>query len=347
MGRLTSTCLIAIACGAPLGIPSIASAQQAEDATRTAARALGTAGVEALQTGDVGVATDKLEKAYIILKVPSLGLWSARALVKRGLLVEAAQRYQEVSELPLGSGDTSVQQQAQADAKAELEALRPRVPTLRIRVVDADLQSVSVFIDGKQIEASLIDSPQPINPGTHQVGLMRGAEHTVTSVSVAEGGRQSIELRLGPQAPAAKDASSNQGPEPATAAGASDHAVSTKPEDFPGKRSASSTLPTLGWIAVGVGGAGIVLGGVTGVIAMSKKSNLDSDPRCHNESCPPSSQAKVDSLMTMRSVSTAGFIAGGVLAGTGAIILLTSRSPNKSETQAWVMPNGIVLRRTF
>jgi hypothetical protein len=40
-------------------------------------------------------ASDKLVKAYHLLKVPSFGLWSARALEKRGLLLEALARYLE------------------------------------------------------------------------------------------------------------------------------------------------------------------------------------------------------------------------------------------------------------
>jgi hypothetical protein len=48
--------------------------QAPDEATRTAARALGTAGVEAFEAGDMNTASDKLEKAYQLLKVPSLGL---------------------------------------------------------------------------------------------------------------------------------------------------------------------------------------------------------------------------------------------------------------------------------
>jgi len=47
------------------------------------------------------LASSRLEKAYVLLNVPSLGLWSARALAKRSLLVEAANRYYEVTSLQL------------------------------------------------------------------------------------------------------------------------------------------------------------------------------------------------------------------------------------------------------
>jgi hypothetical protein len=65
-------------------------AQAVDDATRGAARTLGYDGVKAYNAGDYAVADQKLEKAYRVLKVPSLGLWSARTLVKLGRLVEAS-----------------------------------------------------------------------------------------------------------------------------------------------------------------------------------------------------------------------------------------------------------------
>src|SRR5262245_27010829 len=130
--RLSGAVLAVCLSGAP------AWAQAPDEATRTAARALGTAGVEAYQAGDFAGASDKLEKAYQILKVPSYALWSARALEKRGQLVEALNRYLEASSMQIPAGEASVQQSAQADAEREGEALKPRVPRLVISVQGAD-----------------------------------------------------------------------------------------------------------------------------------------------------------------------------------------------------------------
>ena len=64
----------------------------------TAARKLAEDGVAALQNGDAATAVQKLEKAHNMLKAPSVALWSARALAKRGLLIEAAEA--KLSEKP-------------------------------------------------------------------------------------------------------------------------------------------------------------------------------------------------------------------------------------------------------
>src|SRR4051812_29141942 len=82
-----------------------AAAQEVDDATRAAARKLGYVGVQAYDAKDYATATDKLEKAFRLYQAPSLGLWSARALVKSGKLVEAQERYLKVTRLPVADGD--------------------------------------------------------------------------------------------------------------------------------------------------------------------------------------------------------------------------------------------------
>lgn len=67
----------------------------AEDATLTAARMLGEHGIEAYWDHDYVAANDSLEKAFRLFATPTLGLWSARARVSLGRLVEAAERYRD------------------------------------------------------------------------------------------------------------------------------------------------------------------------------------------------------------------------------------------------------------
>ncbi|HMI93208.1 MAG TPA: tetratricopeptide repeat protein, partial [Polyangiales bacterium] len=78
-----------------------ARAESVDEATRSAASTLGYAGIESFEAGDFAAASARLEKAYALLKVPSLGLWSARALVALGSFVRAWQRYAEVAHLSL------------------------------------------------------------------------------------------------------------------------------------------------------------------------------------------------------------------------------------------------------
>ena len=105
-----------------------AEAQQVDDRARGAARTLAEDGVTALQNGDATSAVDKLERAYQIIRLPTVGLWSARALVKSGRLVSAAERYVEVTRWSGGTADPK-QEQAKGDAARERDELLPRIPS--------------------------------------------------------------------------------------------------------------------------------------------------------------------------------------------------------------------------
>jgi len=305
------------------------AAAEEDAATRSAARKLAEDGVAALQSGDSAKAVDKLDKAFRALRAPSIALWSGRALAKHGQLVEAAERLLEATRLPV-SGDTAVQEQAKADAEKELEQLRPRIPNLVIRVEGAEGASVS--LDGKDVPAALLGEDRPVNPGQHELLAQRGTEKQIASVTIAEGERKEVTLHFGAASP---------GVVPPVSAAAAPEPASSK-----GSR-------TLAFVALGVGGAGLVLGGVTGGLAMSKKSALDDDQNCRDGQCTHAVEDDVNSLRTFRTVSTIGFIAGGALAATGVVLLLTSgagsqKAQRPSTTLALgIAPNALRLRGSF
>jgi hypothetical protein len=68
---------------------------------------------------------------------------------------------------------------------------------------------------------------------------------------------------------------------------------------------------------------------------MSKKSSLDDDTEhCRDDRCLYAVEDDVSSLRTFRTVSTVGFIAGGVLAATGVVLLWTQPSPRSTGQRA-------------
>lgn len=296
-----------------------AGAHAEEDAaTRAAARKLAEDGVAALQNGDAATAVQKLEKAHNMLKAPSVALWSARALAKRGLLVEAAERLREASRLPV-SGDTGVQEQAKRDAEKELSELSPRIPSLVIAISSAGDAPVTVTLDGRPIPSDLLGEDRPVNPGPHRLVAKRGADERSLDVTLAEGERKPASLDFGSAAPT---------PASPTGAPAGDTGASTA------SSSSGGGNKTLAFVALGAGAAGLIVGGVTGGLAMSKKSKLDDNHvDCLNGQCTYAVESDVKSLRTFRTVSTIGFIAGGVLAATGVVLLITSGGSQQQGAQ--------------
>lgn len=320
-----------------LALATPAAAQAPDEATRTAARALGTAGVEAYQANDFAAAADKLEKAYALLHAPSLGLWSGRALVKLGKWVEAADRFLETTSLQVPAGDYAVQKRAQADAAAELAALKPRIPSVVVEVEGAELADCVISVDGVVVASSLLGAGRLVNPGTHRIDARHGDDQTHAEVTLAEGEQKTVALEFGapplPAAPAVVPAAA--APAPAAPAPARSDAREAAP---PAQR-------TWGWVAIGAGGVGLVAGGVTGLVAVGKKSGIDGNPNCHGNRCAPSEQSAVDTYDTCRTLSTVGFYAGGALAALGVVLLVTA--PSKASAQAYVGPGSAGVRGTF
>jgi hypothetical protein len=86
---------------------------------------------------------------------------------------------------------------------------------------------------------------------------------------------------------------------------------------------------------MGIGAAGLVTGVITGIIAMGDHSSL-MDNVCAKGPCGQSDltsyQSSTSSYQTMGTISTIGFIAGGVLAAGGAILFFTAPSGSASST---------------
>jgi len=303
--------------------------QQADESTRTAARALGNAGVEAYQANDFATAHDKLEKAYAILKVPTLGLWSGRALVQVGKWVEASERFLEVTSLQVPSGDIGLQKQAQVDAAVELKTLTPRVPLVTVAVEGASLADCSVSVDGQPVASSLLSAGRLMNPGKHLIEARHGSDQARTELTVAEGERSTAVLKFAAAPPPAVVVVPPAAPPPAreTTAGA------------------GSLQRTWGWVALGAGGVGLVVGGITGGIALGKKGELDDNANCRDDRCAPSESDAVDSYNAMTTASSIGFIAGGAFATIGVVLLVTA--PSGAQTQAYIGPQSVGVRGRF
>jgi hypothetical protein len=313
-----------------LSVPA-AYGQPVDDATRGAARAMGQEGLDAYDAGKYDAAVEKLGAAFDVIQVPTLGLWLARALVKTGKLVEASERYGEVTRLKLQPGQQEdVQKRAQADAAQERTALQPRVPTLRVKIEGAEPKAVEVTVEGVMVPTPLLAAPRPTNPGKRVVRGKLGAVVVTEEATLAEGESRTVILKFGaePTPPA----------EPASAK------VELQPPADPGAAPGSGQR-IAGYVGLGVGGVGLVLGTVVGLVAAGKKKDLEAEG-CLDTHCYPTQQSDVDSYNSMRTVSTVGFIVGGVGIAAGVTLLLTA--PSRREGVAlWLGPSSAGLGGRF
>ena len=307
--------------GALLTLAASVSSAHAEggpdDSTRAAARALGTQGIEAYWANDFQTANSKLDRAFRLYATSTLGLWSARARAQVGQLVAAAERYREaLRAAPLG--DAEAQQKAQSEARAELDKLTPRIPTLTVHVGNARPEDVRVTLDSVLIPSALLDEGRPTDPGKHIVVASRGAsgsERQQIEVQLREGEQRQLSVRFNQRDNFASEPVSSSGEELPLAPSA---AAVQAPRAAPiadRRATSSSPLKPLGIIMLSFGGASLATAAITALLANSQRSQCDLDV------CPPDVKQTYD---TLRTVSMVSFYAGAGLAVGGLVMFLTA-----------------------
>lgn len=326
--------------------PVIALAQTT-DADKATARDLAIEGYRALQSKDYAAAVDRFTRADALYHAPTVTLGLARAQVGLGKLVSAQELYNRVAHESLPPNASNAIKKAVLDAQKELDALTPRIPSVVINVKGSG--SARVTIDGVEVRAAALGVKRPVDPGKHVVAASAtGLITSEATVTLAEGKSESVTLELKPRqaepppvvaaAPAAKPPVAAP-VVPPIAQVAPAPIPPAQPDPTPDQiKGNGSTQKTVGVIALGVGAAGLLMGGITGGLALGKHSDITQS--CPDGHCPPDQksniQPEIDSYNTMGAISTVGFIAGGVLAATGVVLILTA--PKKAITQSSVTP---------
>jgi hypothetical protein len=307
-------------------------AQSAGAETRTVARDLARQGADAFDQQDYATALDRLTRAYSLFRAPTISLMQARALTRLGRLVEALDKYEETHHTALGDEPSEAFVKAMNDAKAEGDELRPRIPRLliKIRAADGRADGLSVQLDGKPVPAALLDVERPVDPGTHQVAVTaHNYESLVRYTRLTEGDRVVLELPLAPVSKAARTV----GRAPAA----------PKPEPSPSSPAEPATTAVWGWLGVAVGTAGLASSAITGVVALQRKSTLDSVCR---PGCPSSAAEDIDSFRSMRTISYVSLAVGAASLGLGGYLLL-SGSPEAAHVGVSVGPGNAGIGGAF
>ncbi len=287
------------------------SSAQSTDADKGAARQLSIEAQEAYTAGDFETAAEKFRKADTLYHAPTLLVGLARASVKLGNYVEALESYNSVIREKLPANASPAFVNAVRDAKEEVKGLDKKIGWVTI-VVEGPTEP-EVSLDSATLRAASLGVKRPVNPGKHEVkASAKGYLAASKSFEIAAGESQNLKLVL------------EKAPDAAVV------------DPKPGDSSGGSTLRTIGFVAIGVGGAGLIAGGVTGGLAMGKHGELEDN--CLNGSCPEAQQDTLDSYHTLGTVSAIGFIAGGVIAATGVVLVLVAPSDPQEPASAKLAP---------
>lgn len=323
-------------------LPAVAGAQTAapSDADRMTARALAHDGYEAQTHREYAVAEDRFRRAESLVHAPTLELGLARAQVGLGKLVEAHETYRRIVREPLAPDAPAPFAKAIAHAREELAALEPRLAWVTLDVHGAPSSDVTVSVDDAAFPAAAFGIKRASDPGAHGVRASApGFAPLVTSFTVAEGQATVVSVTLRPTPP--------QEPAAAPTAETSPLVPASAPAlvEPPAPTPLASSTPfgrTAGYAALGIGAAGLVAGGVMGVLALAKHASLSGG--CPDGHCAPSESSQVSLYDTLAMASTVSLVAGAVGVATGFTLLLTTPKAAPVTAYAGFLRAGITVR---
>lgn len=284
--------------------------------TRAVARDLAAQGVEAYEQHDYATALDRLGRAYALVPAPSISIVQARALAQVGRVLEALDVYEKTQRVQLTSDAPEAFKQAVSDARREGEALLTQVPRLKIHVGPSSVspKSLTLLLDSKLVPQALFDVDRPIDPGPHEVRVRaEDFEPETRMITLSPGDHVTLDIPL--------TARPSTNPSSAIASG-----TSSAPSDKRYNQQLDASLKPWAWAAVGTGTAALVLSAVTGVVALEKKSALDS--QCH-PGCPVSAADDLSTFRTTRTLSYVSLFAGVATIGLGGYVLVAGNGEQK------------------
>ena len=332
--RARPTSILASACISllsawPASAQAPAGAPTAED--RALAEALFQSGKEDARAGRFEQACPKLADSLRLDPGGGTALALAHCYEARGQLASAWAAFGDA----LAYAQRDGRADREAEARARIAAIEPRLDRLAL-VVETPVPGMELHRSGQLIPASGWSSAFPIDAGEHVITAAAPGYQTFTArvLAAATGATHTVRVPALEAAPVAAPSPPLQALPP------------TRPPAPPRERparptardepEADSTRLAFASIGLGVGVAGLAVGSVYGLTALSKSN--DADAVCPSRQCADphavrlSQEARQDAL-----VSTVAFGVGALGIGAAAYLWLTS-SPNGSGARVTIMP---------
>jgi tetratricopeptide (TPR) repeat protein len=207
----------------------------------------------------------------------------------------------------LAEGGDEVEDARRTEAAAEIERLATLVGTIRI---ETDAPGVTVFIDGKRQGETPLPEAVYADLGDHEVLLKVGTDELHREVVQVAGGTEAVVTVAGGKTD--DDARENRG-------AAADNA-----------KQGGERVWT--WVALGVGAAAGITGGVLGGVALSTKNEVDAE--CVDQHCPPTRESDGDKVRTLALTADVLYGVAGAAVITGIVLFFVEPGLGQEDTVA-------------
>lgn len=224
--------------------------------------------------------------------------------------------------------------------RAELENLTASL------TLNVEPQGAEVHVDGRLVGTAPLGAPLRLSLGDHEIEVkLADYASDRRSVNLAPNEKAVQTFELKPTTPPEVVPAPAPRPEPATS---SPSPLADSGPTGVGDRSSNETTS---WVLLGTGGALVVAGTVTGIMALSLDGQLSKD--CWDGHCPGSKQDDVDRLDRLTLATNVLLGLGLAGAATGAVMLLLQdhgdEAANDTDVHFMLAPGyaGAGLKRTF
>lgn len=314
---LDRVCLLALSL---ILCENLARAQAEPLAPNAAAVELGYAGLQLFEAQRYEQALERFNAAEALAHSPVFVLRMAQCEEKLGRLLAAKARL-EAMQAPLGANAPQAWQTAQRDAAAELRSIAEELPRVRVTLKGA-IFPVNLRDGGRSLSLARADSVIELDPGEHSLTVTDAHARAVTRTVQAASGVAPAPLVFQLEALVAAPRAAHP----------------NRPEPLSARKWGE-------WTAVGVGSASLVLGGVAGVIALSKAHGVKAD--CVGNQCLARDQSKADSAAYYADLSTVAVAVGVASLAVGITLIATESKPAQPHLRATVSSSGVALEGAF
>jgi hypothetical protein len=264
----------------------------------------------------------------------------------RGQLLESMVHFRAAADL-FKRGDERV-----AFATRRAAAIERRLAKLTVRLDPESSPEAIVELDGAALDSATLGAPRRVDPGYHTLIVRAPGRVTAhTTIHLADSEAREVEMAAGvalhPTEATVDPGSSRprDGDASSQAPSAAEHLALPGPSarespQAPTVRNpdAGSAMTTTAYVAFGVGGVGVALGVMGGLLTISAKNTVAAQctPGCSSEGLDAQAHGRAWSTL-----STAGFVGGGVGALAGAALLLAApHSTSAAGLSMGVVPGG-------
>ncbi len=317
---ISRPCAILFVAALALTRPATATPPPTETAaTESDARSKFNEAVRLFKAGEVARALPLFEELASTTGSPNAELYVGHCLKHLERWRDAHVAFSAVAAEPRGTEDQKYEATREA-ARAELEALEARVAKLVVNWAEAP-ESFSLRLDGVEVDPHRFGSEWVLEPGSHRVEARgRDVEPISRTVAIEAGELKTISLSFVHVArPAAHESGTGA--------------------ESPSRRE---KLRTLGFVAGGVGVAGVAVWTVFGLQAKADYDALEREcpEGCANEK----SRERIDSGKSSQTIANVGLAVGGVgLAASGALLYLAFSEDETPRASVALSPGSASL----